>query len=307
MNLRFLAGIRQLGPWREKVSRGRLCQERVRIVRWQSPRRAPWCAEDRGKWRAVQIWPFSAQQASCHHLKLLSTVRLFAVLSNRPFGSLLWLIFLQPLLKHRVTVWSRQSFFPCSCLSDDFKVESESESESESFVRFWGKMYNKTFHAEHRAIQRDNGDTESSSFTFLFFLGDVVNLFFVLPLIYVLFRKSANTFFSSPPGFVNAPVTKSVIILTIVSSLWAIFMGQAHSLSWQSWRFGLGTFFLRLVTYQLYFSSFWSTLCGCLLLYQFRQFERQWGAGKVSSICVLETLQSVLEWRVSPDCGNVSP
>jgi hypothetical protein len=142
-------------------------------------------------------------------------------------------------------------------------------------------MYNKTAHFQHKALQRDIGRTESSNYAWFFVLGDVVNWFLVLPLCYLLFRRSATTFFSSPAGFANAPVTKSAMLLTTVFSLWAMLTGRAPDLSLRYWKFGIGTFFVRLATYQLYFSSLWAMMCGCLMMYQFRQFERQWGAGKV--------------------------
>lgn len=110
---------------------------------------------------------------------------------------------------------------------------------------------------------------------------EVVNWFVVLPLCYLVYRQSVGFFAQGLPGFTHAPVTKALIFLTSFSTLWAMLSGGPTPVSLHWWRFGLGHLVVKLTTYQLYFHSIWSAACGCVMLYQFRVFERQWGASKV--------------------------
>ena len=118
------------------------------------------------------------------------------------------------------------------------------------------------------------------------------NFFFILPLLVVTYRRAAHLGSFSPPGFANAPITKGIVYLTAVFSIISSFQNgtpEPHALHW--WK-SSPKFIFSLATYQLYFTSVWQTICGCILIYHFRLFERQWGVRKYGTFCISMLLVS---------------
>lgn len=89
------------------------------------------------------------------------------------------------------------------------------------------------------------------------------------------------------PGFVNAPVSKCVIALVVASTLFGSILGSqtrfvldmdAVVKRYQLW---------RLVTHNFVFSTPGELLFGVVLLYFFRQFERQMGSSRFAALAFL--------------------
>ena len=118
------------------------------------------------------------------------------------------------------------------------------------------------------------------------------NFFVVLPLLAVTYRRSAHIASFSPPGFSNAPVTKGLVYLTALFSLFFSIQHVSEGSLAFHWGHSAPKFMYSLATYQLYFTSVWQTICGCVLLYHFRLFERQWGIRKYGTFCISMPLVS---------------
>ncbi|EKX53987.1 hypothetical protein GUITHDRAFT_132416 [Guillardia theta CCMP2712] len=113
---------------------------------------------------------------------------------------------------------------------------------------------------------------------------DVINFMFVLPLLYLVFRRSLRLQPPSPSGFSNAPVTKGLVGYCAMSMIYVALSGADTGLSIDVWKLGIGRMLINLMSFVLYFPSWWQSLCGIFLFYRFRQFERHWGASKISSL-----------------------
>jgi hypothetical protein len=118
------------------------------------------------------------------------------------------------------------------------------------------------------------------------------NFFVVLPLLAVTYRRTAHVGSFSPPGFSNAPVTKGIVYFTATFSLVSSLNQASGTTLAFHWGKSAPNFIYSLATYQLYFTSVWQTVCGCLLLYHFRLFERQWGIRKYGTFCLSMPLVS---------------
>jgi len=123
---------------------------------------------------------------------------------------------------------------------------------------------------------------------------DVVNFMFVLPLMYLVLRRSFRLQPPSPSGFSNAPVTKGLCVYCFTMALYVALSGVDAGLSIDVWKLGIGRMLINLLTFQLYFPSWWQSLCGIFLFYRFRQFERHWGASKYGAFLIITTMISSL-------------
>ena len=112
-----------------------------------------------------------------------------------------------------------------------------------------------------------------------------VNWILVVPLMILLLRQSllSGQRGHGPPGFSNAPISKAcILVIGALSTFASLVNGGGHGLTLATWwRMGIASLLYELVTYQFYFTNIWFAAVGCLLLYEFRQFERMWGPSKV--------------------------
>jgi len=122
----------------------------------------------------------------------------------------------------------------------------------------------------------------------------VLNWFVLVPIMLVLLYKTLRLRPATPPGLGNAPVTRGVIALTTCTSVLAIMGGANTTLSLHWWGIGAATLAWRILTFQLHFANWWHLAVGVALLYQFRQFERQWGARKYAAFLIVSTAFSSL-------------
>mmetsp|Transcript_36412 Transcript_36412/g.113465 ORF Transcript_36412/g.113465 Transcript_36412/m.113465 type:complete len:448 (-) Transcript_36412:44-1387(-) len=123
---------------------------------------------------------------------------------------------------------------------------------------------------------------------------DVINFMFVLPLLYLVFRRSLRLQPPSPSGFSNAPVTKGLVGYCAMSMIYVALSGADTGLSIDVWKLGIGRMLINLMSFVLYFPSWWQSLCGIFLFYRFRQFERHWGASKYGAFLMITTTISSL-------------
>lgn len=95
--------------------------------------------------------------------------------------------------------------------------------------------------------------------------------------------------YSGQAGFYNTPVTKVVIALVVTTTLFGSILGSQKRLvldlaeafgNYQLW---------RLVTHHFVFSTPGELLFGVVLLYYFRQFERQMGSAKFAGFVTFAT------------------
>lgn len=90
-------------------------------------------------------------------------------------------------------------------------------------------------------------------------------------------------------GFVNAPVTKVVVVLVVVLTLFGSILGS-HTRLVLSLPALLDGQVWRLLTQHFVFSTPGELLFGIVLLYYFRQFERQMGSARYAALFVFCTI-----------------
>lgn len=92
-------------------------------------------------------------------------------------------------------------------------------------------------------------------------------------------------------GFESAPITQLLTISVLVSGL--VFGGASEWIGLDIFSIGSGQLW-RLVTGQLIFENMAQTAVGAMLLYTFRQFERQMGSKKFGGFVVITLLLSTV-------------
>ncbi|XP_031552770.1 ubiquitin-associated domain-containing protein 2-like [Actinia tenebrosa] len=95
-------------------------------------------------------------------------------------------------------------------------------------------------------------------------------------------------------GFVNSPITKTLLLLNGSASLVNILLGSSATkkiISGYHWlQVVTHTKLLQGLSSTIYFSSARDLLCGSILLYAFRIFERRQGSGKYASYVFASTV-----------------
>ena len=97
---------------------------------------------------------------------------------------------------------------------------------------------------------------------------------------------------ASISGFHKAPVSKSIITLTLLVSLAVSAIRIGANLALTAKSFFVGREIWRIFSYQLCFASAGELIVGLALLYQFRLFERHWGSRKFGTFLLLTSLIS---------------
>lgn len=92
---------------------------------------------------------------------------------------------------------------------------------------------------------------------------------------------------SGQPGFVNAPVTKFVLFIVVTTTLFGPILSSQRRLVLSADEVFTRGQVWRLVTHNFVFSTPGELLFGVILLYYFRQFERQLGSSRYAARAVV--------------------
>ena len=103
-------------------------------------------------------------------------------------------------------------------------------------------------------------------------------------------QEKIETIQNMSVGFENAPVSQLLLVVVLLGSF---MFGTSELVALDIFRIGNGQLW-RLITGQLIFENMGQTVVGAMLLYTFRQFERQMGSKKFGCFVVMSLLMSTM-------------
>ncbi|CAN8063281.1 unnamed protein product [Agarophyton chilense] len=92
------------------------------------------------------------------------------------------------------------------------------------------------------------------------------------------------------PGFYNAPVTKVVVVAVVLCTVFGSIIGSQHRLTLRMTDVVNRVQIWRLLSHNFVFTTPGELIFGMILLYYFRQFERQLGSSRFASFAIITML-----------------